>query len=314
MVKMCLIFVSLIVLNSTLIYAEEDYIYPSVCCEIIKNGETVEKNLQCYRLVDKNTNEIYQVYVPFEDYIKSLGYEFEWKDIYWDYDFNEPEEEWGKFDGYFVIENTKYYFKYYLRAGDDFNGTIDVYKYINKKIDNVNIKRLIDVSIDLFGDAGTIIFNDKIYIKQEGIASLLQYEGYLTQINDNVINIKKYSYDNMIQNLKLAVPNIYLFNDKYYDIYNFINLTINTSYNINYNIIKEFPVVLYPQEINEDIAIQLFKRYLYKYLPDVSDIKCIYDENNGWYIVTAKNSNAKAKHEYPKMIIRKFDGVILYRW
>jgi len=169
----------------------EDYTYTSVQMSIRKDEKTIKNNLQCYLLTDTATNNNYQMYIPFEDFIESLGYEFKWVDIY--YDYNGEQEEWTKYDGYIIINNTKYYFCYCNLYQDEINGNIDIYTYKNGE--------LIDVNLDLYKSGGTILINDKIYIRQEAIAWLLQYEGYLTQIDldNNCINIKSYDINNLIQ-------------------------------------------------------------------------------------------------------------------
>ncbi len=283
----------------------EDYTYTSVQMSIRKDEKTIKNNLQCYLLTDTATNNNYQMYIPFEDFIESLGYEFKWVDIY--YDYNGEQEEWTKYDGYIIINNTKYYFCYCNLYQDEINGNIDIYTYKNGE--------LIDVNLDLYKSGGTILINDKIYIRQEAIAWLLQYEGYLTQIDldNNCINIKSYDINNLIQQLKTKISDIYITNNKYLDIYEIISNTRNLDsfYKRDGEKITTFPTILYPQKIDETIAIELFKRKFYDYWSNISDIKCNYDSSNDWYIITAKNTNKNANSQNSEMIVRKSDGAVL---
>lgn len=300
-----IIIVILIILQYDLVLAE-DYNYIPQKLIINVNNNIINDGMECYYLADKATENTYQLYIPFEDYIQQLGGEFKWIDIYYEYDGDI--KDWAKYEGYYILNDTKYYFTYSKLYKNDIDGIVNVYTYENRK--------MIEVQLDLLGSGGTIDINNKVYIRQEALAWLLQYEGYLTQI-DNInksINIKSYDLDDLKAKLKSEVPNIQFYDSKYIDIYDFIMNTrsYDNFYIRNGKSIISCHVIPYPQEMDTDTAIELFKRGFFDNISEIASINCVYNDKNDWYIITGDKN--KPNLEKSKMIIRKFDGAILYCW
>lgn len=299
MKRLLYIFIVLImVINGRIIcYGNEDDMF-------LNNSEEINFDIKLNDKFVSATGYIYheKCFVDIMDFIKILGYRY--KEInYIKYDDSGNER-------IYFCELYRNNETYYLNFENEYGGS-----YYDLTIRSVYAEKFINgireaVFLSNWESSDYVEINGKNYVNICAIVYLLDDMEYMTKINmnDNEVVIKKYNKDDFLHRIREK------YNIEAYCVCNGMNEDYHKSLTAN-----EYD---FYTGINSNNAKEQCKKLL-EYIWDINtdDIYLKYDNSLDIYVATAKGNIEIVDDNYlfskyagavPKLVIRAFDGMVLY--